>query len=379
MIDRATIDEAKRRTRLSGLIGKTLRLKRAGADFKAICPFHVEKRASFTISDAKGFYHCFGCGAHGDAVQWLIDGEGYRPGAAMAELANRAGLGISSPGQGGKRREAVQLARDSDPEFVESIEVARWIWRSGLEPLRGSPGENWLRARGVHPGPESRVLEQLRWCEAAPSGAWRIGTSPARFLPAMVAPIAEPVVDECAFQVIGLHVTYLGDGGRTKIGRKMFGRTRGAVLLGDWGSRDPGAAIGEGPLAVGEGIETALDFMAQTRTRRGAAMLTLGNLQGVEDRPGGALDLWNVQARKAAVCWAGEACVLVGIDADMKPMKTKLRERRRGPIVTRDLSAIERMQICGNLAAQAWGRTGAAVEVLRPAMGADFNDRLIEA
>ena len=70
------LDELHARTSLSALIGRTVKLSRAGREWKACCPFHKEKTPSFTINDEKGFYHCFGCGAHGNAIRFLTDEQG---------------------------------------------------------------------------------------------------------------------------------------------------------------------------------------------------------------------------------------------------------------------------------------------------------------
>ena len=67
------LDELRARVTLSGVIGRTTRLTKAGREYKACCPFHNEKTPSFTVNDEKGFYHCFGCGAHGDAIRWMTD------------------------------------------------------------------------------------------------------------------------------------------------------------------------------------------------------------------------------------------------------------------------------------------------------------------
>src|SRR3546814_16432868 len=70
------LDELRARVTLSTLIGKTVKVQKAGREYKACCPFHNEKTPSFTINDEKGFYHCFGCGAHGDALRWMTDQRG---------------------------------------------------------------------------------------------------------------------------------------------------------------------------------------------------------------------------------------------------------------------------------------------------------------
>ena len=81
------LDELRARTTLSDLVGRTTRLTRAGREFKACCPFHNEKTASFYVNDEKGFYHCFGCQAHGDAIRWLTDQRGLPFMDAVKELA----------------------------------------------------------------------------------------------------------------------------------------------------------------------------------------------------------------------------------------------------------------------------------------------------
>src|SRR3546814_9228907 len=70
------LDELRSRITLSTLIGRTVKVTRAGREYKACCPFHNEKTPSFTINDEKGFYHCFGCSAHGDAIRWMTDQRG---------------------------------------------------------------------------------------------------------------------------------------------------------------------------------------------------------------------------------------------------------------------------------------------------------------
>ena len=86
------LDELRHRTLLSALIGRTTKLQKAGREFRACCPFHNEKSPSFYVNDDKGFYHCFGCGAHGDAIRWLTDNRGLPFMDAVKELVQAAGM-----------------------------------------------------------------------------------------------------------------------------------------------------------------------------------------------------------------------------------------------------------------------------------------------
>ncbi len=86
------LDEIRARIVLSELIGKKVRVTRAGREFKACCPFHKEKTPSFTINDDKGFYHCFGCGAHGDVIGWTMEYENRSFPEAIEQLAAQASL-----------------------------------------------------------------------------------------------------------------------------------------------------------------------------------------------------------------------------------------------------------------------------------------------
>ncbi len=92
----AWLDELRARTTLSAVIAPSVKLIKAGREFKACCPFHQEKTPSFTVNDEKGFYHCFGCGAHGDAIRFLTDARGLPFMDAVRELADKAGMKVPS-------------------------------------------------------------------------------------------------------------------------------------------------------------------------------------------------------------------------------------------------------------------------------------------
>src|SRR5512133_3028340 len=76
------------------VIDRHVPLKKAGANFAARCPFHNEKSPSFTVSPTKQFYHCFGCGAHGTAIKFLIEYDRMEFLDAVEELAQRAGMQV---------------------------------------------------------------------------------------------------------------------------------------------------------------------------------------------------------------------------------------------------------------------------------------------
>lgn len=86
------LDEIRSRLSLSDMIGKRIKVTRAGREYKACCPFHKEKTPSFTINDAKQFYHCFGCGAHGDVIGFTMQYDNLSFVDAVETLAAQAGL-----------------------------------------------------------------------------------------------------------------------------------------------------------------------------------------------------------------------------------------------------------------------------------------------
>ena len=106
-ISKAFIDRLRERITLSEFIGKRVKVQRAGREFKACCPFHNEKTPSFTINDQKGFYHCFGCGAHGDVLGFTMQYDNLDFIDAVEKLAAEAGLEVpkSSPQEVKRHRE----------------------------------------------------------------------------------------------------------------------------------------------------------------------------------------------------------------------------------------------------------------------------------
>jgi DNA primase len=137
------LDELRARTTLSTLIGKSIKVTKAGREYKACCPFHNEKTPSFTINDEKGFYHCFGCSAHGDAIRWLTDQRGLAFMDAVKELADAAGLALPAPDpRAAHKAEAAKSLHD--------VMAAAQSWFvAQLDSIEGAEARAYLERRGV--------------------------------------------------------------------------------------------------------------------------------------------------------------------------------------------------------------------------------------
>ena len=142
MLSPQWLDELRSRVTLSGVIGRTTRLTKAGHEFKACCPFHNEKSPSFTVNDQKGFYHCFGCGAHGDAIRWMTDQRGLSFMDAVKELAAEAGMEVPAPDP-----RAAQQAEQRDT--LHDVMKAAQDWFVGqLAGSEGAKARAYLATRG---------------------------------------------------------------------------------------------------------------------------------------------------------------------------------------------------------------------------------------
>ncbi|MES2121008.1 MAG: DNA primase [Pseudomonadota bacterium] len=143
----AWLDELRARTVLSAVIAPTVKLTRAGREWKACCPFHNEKTPSFTVNDDKGFYHCFGCGAHGDAIRFLTDQRGMPFMDAVKELASKAGMDVPAPDPQAKER------ADRAASLTDVMgEVQRW-YAEQLQGAAGAGAREYLKGREI--GPET--------------------------------------------------------------------------------------------------------------------------------------------------------------------------------------------------------------------------------
>ncbi len=138
------LDELRARTTLSAVLAPSVKLIKAGREFKACCPFHNEKTPSFTVNDEKGFYHCFGCGAHGDAIRFLTDHRGLPFMDAVKELAGKAGMELPAPDP----RERARQQRSAGLHEVMA-EAQRWF-AAQLGGIEGSAARSYLEGRGIN-------------------------------------------------------------------------------------------------------------------------------------------------------------------------------------------------------------------------------------
>ncbi len=128
---------------VSQVVGRRVKLTRKGHEFVGLCPFHNENTPSFTVNDAKGFYHCFGCGAHGDILSFhmQIDGDSFIE--AARRLAEEAG--IPMPEQSREQR----AAEHRRLERLQILDLATSWYQARLRAPEGRPALDYLRARGL--------------------------------------------------------------------------------------------------------------------------------------------------------------------------------------------------------------------------------------
>lgn len=228
MAELVDLEAIRRDHPLPAIVGGSLELQRTGREWKACCPFHEDRSPSFTIFDCGRRFHCFGCGASGDVLDYLQRAHG----VGLREAAEMLGSG-SLP-----RVDVVAGARDEKPErLAEAIS----IWRSA-SPAAGTPAEAYLRARGLHlPIPASIRFARLPYGRKGP------------LHPCLVACVAS-----AGNQLTGIQRTYLNAAGTGKAAvpkpKLSLGRVSGGAI------RCAPAAL---DLVVCEGLEDGLSLQQE--------------------------------------------------------------------------------------------------------------------
>ncbi|MEO1729710.1 MAG: DNA primase [Pseudomonadota bacterium] len=220
-------DELRARVTLSTVVQRTTKLTKAGREWKACCPFHNENTPSFYVNDEKQFYHCFGCGAHGDVITWMIDQRGFSFMDAINELAEEAGMEVPAPDpiaakKAEKRAELVDVTTAAQDWFVDQLKGA-----GGREAL------DYLRRRGL----TDSTLREFGF-GYAPEDKQALSSALSRFEPTMLADSGMRIVTE--------------DG-------KAYDRFRGRVMLPIQDARGRVIAFGGRILEKRDGVAKYLN------------------------------------------------------------------------------------------------------------------------
>lgn len=172
-------DELRAKISIVDVVGAKIKLVRKGREYQACCPFHNEKTPSFTVNEAKGFYHCFGCGAHGDIIKFEMDANGLSFIDAVEKLAHKVGLQVprltpENKEQAEKRASAYDIMDMAAKYFAKILHLPEG--REGLNYLYGrgfndqiierfrlgfAPGNNGLKALLKSRGVEEKEMAEL--------------------------------------------------------------------------------------------------------------------------------------------------------------------------------------------------------------------------
>ena len=142
-IDPRFLDELRNRLTLSEIIGRRIKVTRAGHESKACCPFHHEKTPSFTISDEKQFYHCFGCGAHGDVIGFVMKHDNLSFMDALEMLAAEAGMQVPK-----QTPQAAEKSR-KEKDLYALLEDATAYFEKNLHEPQNRDALDYLLERGI--------------------------------------------------------------------------------------------------------------------------------------------------------------------------------------------------------------------------------------
>jgi len=141
MRDRELVQRVKDATDLVALVGQAVKLRKQGGAWVGHCPFHSERTPSFQVLQDRGFFHCFGCGKHGDAFTWLMEREGLTFPEALEQLAGQAGIEVP------KHRERPSAAVDLEERLRAVLATAQEFFRKRL--AESAPARRYLASRGI--------------------------------------------------------------------------------------------------------------------------------------------------------------------------------------------------------------------------------------
>lgn len=188
-------ERVKEQTDIVQLVGESISLKRAGQNFKGLCPFHQEKTPSFIVSPSRQSFHCFGCGKGGDCFTWMMEREGMTFPEALRVLASRAGIQLKfERHERSEERDRLRAALDMAADFYHAVLI---------KTPNGRNARNYLRERGIT---EESVMK------------WRIG-----FVPSASTPISRRAAERGISEQDLIRAGILGTGRRGAYER-FYGR-----------------------------------------------------------------------------------------------------------------------------------------------------------
>ena len=272
MIAPEIIDDICARVSLVDVIGATVDLRPNGrGEMIGLCPFHHEKTPSFTVTEEKGFFHCFGCGAHGNVIGFVMRANGVSFPIAVERLRSDAGLNAApSPERVAElQSQQEERKRNAEAERAEGeAEALALCKQHGVAD--GTLAKAYFHTRGI----TTKLPPSLRFASALPYYV-PDPDNPKRSKLLGTFPAIIGAVQATDGRIAGVHRTYLRADGRAKANvpspKKMAGTCwGGAVRL----------AKAAPELAIGEGIETCLSVAQAMPGLAVWAALSLGNMAG---------------------------------------------------------------------------------------------------
>jgi hypothetical protein len=269
MIEAAILDEIRARISVSEIVGRRVKLRKAGREWKGLSPFNKERSPSFYVNDQKQFWHDFSSGKHGDIFSFVMEMEGRTFPQAVEELAALAGVSLpatycsattSSESVKAPAATARYEAAEEEHarEVADRLRLARRLWTRSL-PADGSLVETYLRARGYH-GPIPATVRYLpRNGAHAPAliAAYGIATEIEETGPGVLS-----IADDA---VVGAHLIKLRPDGSDRLRNDGAKITVGKGVTAPIILAPPNDLLG---LCIAEGIEDAL--IAHQETGLGA-------------------------------------------------------------------------------------------------------------
>lgn len=147
MIPDSFIQDLLARVDVADVVGRYVQLKKGGVNLLGLCPFHNEKSPSFTVSPTKQFYHCFGCGAHGSALTFLMEHTGASFPEAVRTLASAVGIAVPEENRSPRQQAESARRREEVSQHTKVLQVAQAHY---VELLRDSPAAiRYLKERGL--------------------------------------------------------------------------------------------------------------------------------------------------------------------------------------------------------------------------------------